>query len=44
MSAAKPAEDVPGWPETGAILGVAGLGAGVMALALRIKLVRDDGS
>ncbi|CAC01548.1 D-alanyl-D-alanine carboxypeptidase [Streptomyces sp. SID7813] len=44
VSAAKPAEDVPGWPETGAILGVAGLGAGVMALALRIKLVRDDGS
>ncbi|MFD5800363.1 D-alanyl-D-alanine carboxypeptidase family protein [Streptomyces sp. NPDC127020] len=34
----------PGWPETGAILGVAGLGAGVMALALRLKLVRDDGS
>ncbi|GAA2595251.1 D-alanyl-D-alanine carboxypeptidase [Streptomyces lienomycini] len=43
-TAAKPAEDDPGWPETGAILGVAGLGAGVMALALRLKLVRDDGS
>ncbi|MGV9907979.1 D-alanyl-D-alanine carboxypeptidase family protein [Streptomyces tendae] len=44
VAAAKPAEDEPGWPETGAILGVAGLGAGVMALALRLKLVRDDGS
>ncbi|WP_399881754.1 D-alanyl-D-alanine carboxypeptidase family protein [Streptomyces sp. BBFR51] len=43
-TAAKPAEGDPGWPETGAILGVAGLGAGVMALALRLKLVRDDGS
>ncbi|MGW7335381.1 D-alanyl-D-alanine carboxypeptidase family protein [Streptomyces sp. NPDC054808] len=43
-TAAKPAEDEPGWPETGAILGVAALGAGVTALALRLKLVRDDGS
>ncbi|MYS50839.1 D-alanyl-D-alanine carboxypeptidase, partial [Streptomyces sp. SID6013] len=43
-AAAKPAEDEPGWPETGAILGVAALGAGVTALALRLKLVRDDGS
>ncbi|MFG2683715.1 D-alanyl-D-alanine carboxypeptidase family protein [Streptomyces sp. NPDC048392] len=43
-AAAKPAEDEPGWPETGAILGVAGLGAGVVALALRLRLVRDDGS
>ncbi len=39
--AAQPAEDGPGWPETGAILGAAALGAGVTALALRLKLVRD---
>ncbi|MFF9106216.1 D-alanyl-D-alanine carboxypeptidase family protein [Streptomyces rubrogriseus] len=44
VTAAKPAEDSPGWPESGAIIGVAGLGAGVMALALRLKFVRDDGS
>ncbi|MET9357018.1 serine hydrolase [Streptomyces sp. NPDC006617] len=44
VTAAKPAEDSPGWPETVVILGVAGLGAGVMALALRLKLVRGDGS
>ncbi|MEU9219088.1 serine hydrolase [Streptomyces sp. NPDC048376] len=43
-SAARPAEDGPGWPETGAILGVAALGAGVVALSLRLKLVRDNGS
>ncbi|ANJ06063.1 D-alanyl-D-alanine carboxypeptidase family protein [Streptomyces parvulus] len=41
---ARPAGHEPGWPETGAILGAAGLGAGVMALTLRLKLVRDDGS
>ncbi|WP_181849065.1 D-alanyl-D-alanine carboxypeptidase family protein [Streptomyces parvulus] len=41
---ARPTGHEPGWPDTGAILGAAGLGAGVMALALRLKLVRDDGS
>ncbi|MEW2447090.1 serine hydrolase [Streptomyces parvulus] len=41
---AGPTGHEPGWPDTGAILGAAGLGAGVMALALRLKLVRDDGS
>ncbi|MFJ5278709.1 D-alanyl-D-alanine carboxypeptidase family protein [Streptomyces parvulus] len=41
---ARPTGHEPGWPGTGAILGAAGLGAGVMALALRLKLVRDDGS
>ncbi|WP_226026791.1 D-alanyl-D-alanine carboxypeptidase family protein [Streptomyces hyderabadensis] len=44
VTAAEPAEDGPGWPETGAILSVAGLGAGVVALALRLRLVPDDGS
>ncbi|MCF2434265.1 hypothetical protein LV779_02370 [Streptomyces thinghirensis] len=40
---AAPGEDA-GWPETGAIVGVAGLGAGAMALALRLKLVRVEKS
>ncbi|WP_055420455.1 D-alanyl-D-alanine carboxypeptidase family protein [Streptomyces pactum] len=43
-TAVRPARDDPGWPETGAIVGVAGLGAGVMALALRLKLVRVEES
>ncbi|WP_185832184.1 D-alanyl-D-alanine carboxypeptidase family protein [Streptomyces sp. WAC 04229] len=44
VASTRAAEHGPGWPETGAILGVAGLGAGAMALALRLRLVRDDGS
>lgn len=44
VASPRAAEHEPGWAETGAILGVAGLGAGVVALALRLKLVRDDGS
>lgn len=43
IAAARPSTDDPSWPETGAIVGVAGLGAGVMALALRLRLVRDKG-
>ncbi|MER7055139.1 MULTISPECIES: serine hydrolase [unclassified Streptomyces] len=43
VTTARPSQDGPGWPETGAIMGVAGLGAGVVALALRLKLVRDEG-
>jgi D-alanyl-D-alanine carboxypeptidase (penicillin-binding protein 5/6) len=31
----------PGWPETGAIAGAAGLGAGVVAVALRSKVGRS---
>jgi D-alanyl-D-alanine carboxypeptidase (penicillin-binding protein 5/6) len=43
-TAVRPSRDDPGWPETGAIVGVAGLGAAVMALALRLKLVRVEES
>ncbi|MGW5785791.1 D-alanyl-D-alanine carboxypeptidase family protein [Streptomyces sp. NPDC003757] len=43
-AAAKPAGDRPGWPGTGAIAGAAVLGAGVVALVLRLRLVRDVGS
>ncbi|GAA5205829.1 D-alanyl-D-alanine carboxypeptidase [Streptomyces thinghirensis] len=42
--AARPSQEDAGWPETGAIVGVAGLGAGAMALALRLKLVRVEKS
>ncbi len=42
--AARPSRDDAGWPETGAIVGVAGLGAGAMALALRLRLVRAEES
>ncbi|MEU3663476.1 serine hydrolase [Streptomyces sp. NPDC032940] len=41
-ASAKPAPGEPGWPETGAILGAAGLGAGVMALALRLMFGRVE--
>ncbi|MFB7086947.1 D-alanyl-D-alanine carboxypeptidase family protein [Streptomyces sp. NPDC056296] len=44
VTGARPSQHDPGWPETGAILGVAGLGAGAMALALRLKLVRVQDS
>lgn len=44
VTAVKPSQDGPGWPETGAILGVAGLGAGVVALTLRRRLVRNEKS
>ncbi|MBW8818214.1 MAG: D-alanyl-D-alanine carboxypeptidase [Streptomyces sp.] len=37
-AAVAPADDGPGWLETWAILGAAGLGAGSMALALRSRL------
>ncbi|MFF8093359.1 D-alanyl-D-alanine carboxypeptidase family protein [Streptomyces sp. NPDC016675] len=43
-AAARPARHDPGWRETGAIVGVAGLGAGVVALVLRLKLVRTRGT
>ncbi|MFC7985213.1 D-alanyl-D-alanine carboxypeptidase family protein [Streptomyces sp. NPDC057336] len=42
VTTARPAPDDAGWAETGAIVGVAGLGAGAMALALRLKLVRVE--
>ncbi|MET7273694.1 serine hydrolase [Streptomyces flaveolus] len=41
-ASAEPAPGEPGWPETGAILGAAGLGAGAMALALRLKVGRVE--
>ncbi|MER7721374.1 serine hydrolase [Streptomyces flaveolus] len=41
-ASAEPAPGQPGWPETGAILGAAGLGAGAMALALRLKAGRVE--
>ncbi len=44
VTAARASHDGPGWAETGAIVGVAGLGAAVMALVLRLKLVRVEGS
>ncbi|MFH8974708.1 D-alanyl-D-alanine carboxypeptidase family protein [Streptomyces sp. NPDC017890] len=44
VTTARPSQDDPGWPQTGAIVGVAGLGAGVVALALRLKPVRNRGS
>ncbi|MEV5548388.1 serine hydrolase [Streptomyces sp. NPDC052309] len=40
--AAEPSGDTPGWPETGAIAGAAGLGAGAMALALRLVAGRAE--
>lgn len=40
---ARPSGDESGWPETGTILGVAAFGAGVTALGLRLRLVRDGG-
>ncbi|GAA3985355.1 D-alanyl-D-alanine carboxypeptidase [Streptomyces marokkonensis] len=43
VTAARPSQDDPGWPETGAIMGVAGLGAAVMALALRLRPARGEG-
>ncbi|WP_217249974.1 D-alanyl-D-alanine carboxypeptidase family protein [Streptomyces sp. AC602_WCS936] len=42
VTTARPSRDDAGWAETGAIVGVAGLGAGAMALALRLKLVRVE--
>ncbi|WP_332909839.1 hypothetical protein [Streptomyces sp. DHE17-7] len=42
VTTARPPRDEPGWPETGAIVGVAGLGAGAVALVLRLKLVRVE--
>ncbi|CAM5731577.1 D-alanyl-D-alanine carboxypeptidase OS=Streptomyces fumanus OX=67302 GN=GCM10018772_55750 PE=4 SV=1 [Streptomyces fumanus] len=39
-AAAARAEDGPGWRETGMIAGAAGLGAGAMALVLRLRPVR----
>ncbi|MFC8869007.1 D-alanyl-D-alanine carboxypeptidase family protein [Streptomyces sp. NPDC057148] len=42
VTTARPSPDDAGWAETGAIVGVAGLGAGAMALALRLKLVRVE--
>ncbi|PAK25959.1 D-alanyl-D-alanine carboxypeptidase [Streptomyces sp. alain-838] len=42
VATARPSREEPGWPETGAIVGVAGLGAGAVALVLRLKLVRAD--
>ncbi len=42
--AVKPAQDAPGWPETAAIVCAAGLGAGLTALTLRLRLVRDEAS
>ncbi|MFE0820366.1 D-alanyl-D-alanine carboxypeptidase family protein [Streptomyces sp. NPDC058794] len=42
VTTVRPSRDDAGWAETGAIVGVAGLGAGAMALALRLKLVRAD--
>ncbi|MEW2264421.1 D-alanyl-D-alanine carboxypeptidase family protein [Streptomyces sp. NPDC047853] len=44
VAAARPAHHAPGWRETGAIVGVAGLGAGVVAFVLRLKLVRTRGT
>ena len=41
-ASAEPAPGEPGWPETGAILGAAVLGAGAMALALRLKAGRVE--
>ncbi|MDT0610357.1 D-alanyl-D-alanine carboxypeptidase family protein [Streptomyces lancefieldiae] len=43
-AAVKPSKDAPGWPETAVIVCAAGLGAGVTALTLRLKLVRDNAS
>ncbi|MFG3155883.1 D-alanyl-D-alanine carboxypeptidase family protein [Streptomyces sp. NPDC048219] len=43
-ASAPPAQGEPGWPETGAILGAAGLGAGAVALALRLKVGRAERS
>ncbi|WP_053127194.1 D-alanyl-D-alanine carboxypeptidase family protein [Streptomyces ambofaciens] len=40
VAAARPSRHDPGWRETGAIVGVAGLGAGAVALVLRLRLVR----
>lgn len=42
VATARPSREEPGWPETGAIVGVAGLGAGAVALVLRLKLVRAN--
>ncbi|MFC8995990.1 D-alanyl-D-alanine carboxypeptidase family protein [Streptomyces rochei] len=42
VTTARPPRDEPGWPETGAIVGVAGLGAGAVAFVLRLKLVRVE--
>ncbi|MFD8277253.1 D-alanyl-D-alanine carboxypeptidase family protein [Streptomyces flaveolus] len=41
-ASAEPAPGEPGWPETGAILGAAVLGAGAMALALRLRAGRVE--
>ncbi|MFE2048361.1 D-alanyl-D-alanine carboxypeptidase family protein [Streptomyces sp. NPDC059459] len=44
VAAARPARHEPGWRETGAIVGAAALGAGAVALVLRLKLVRTRGT
>ncbi|MGW0819525.1 D-alanyl-D-alanine carboxypeptidase family protein [Streptomyces viridiviolaceus] len=41
-AAPRPSQGGPGWPETGAIVGAAGLGAGATALVLRLTLRRAE--
>ncbi|MGC9440569.1 D-alanyl-D-alanine carboxypeptidase family protein [Streptomyces sp. WG5] len=43
VPAARPSPDAPGWHQAGAIAGAAVLGAGVMALALRLRAFRTKG-
>ncbi|MFI2414399.1 D-alanyl-D-alanine carboxypeptidase family protein [Streptomyces sp. NPDC018947] len=42
VKAARPGPREPGWPESGAILGAAGLGAGAVALVLRLMFGRVE--